>query len=80
MVRTKYPIGGLFRVSISDDLLGQLKEQKAEREGDESIIDKGIDPMRISNLIILPEVDFSLIEESISAYIPAQPVATGQRR
>ena len=80
VVRTKYPIGGLFRVSISDDLLGQLKEQKAEREGDESIIDKGIDPMRISNLIILPEVDFSLIEESISAYIPAQPVATGQRR
>jgi len=79
-VRTKYPLSSLFQVSLPGDLLNKLKEQKKEREGDESVIDKGVDPRMISNLVISPEVNFSTIEESISAYIPAQPAATGQRR
>ena len=79
-VRSEYPISGLFKLSAPANLLSKLKEQKEEREADELTIDRGIDPRMISNLIITTEVNFSLIEESISAYAQAQPVATGQRR
>ena len=44
------------------------KKLKEEIERDESTIDTGIDPRMISNLIITPKVDFSLIDESISKY------------
>lgn len=79
-VRAEYPLSKLFRMSVSAELLKQLKDQKEEIEGDESIIDRGIDPRRISNLVISPEVNFSIIEESISPYTTAQPDASGQRR
>ncbi|MGB0744022.1 MAG: ExbD/TolR family protein [Opitutales bacterium] len=66
-VRTEYPLSKLLRVSASTILFNKLKEQKEEIESDQSIIDRGIDPSRISNLINSPEVDFNLFEESISA-------------
>jgi hypothetical protein len=75
-VRSKYPLSGLFIVSVSEDLLNKLKKQKEERERDQLTVDTGIDPRMISNLIMLAEVKFSLIEDSIREYTTtaAQPV------
>ena len=72
-VRSEYPLSGLFTVSAPEDLFNKLKKQKEEGEPSQSAVDKGIDPRRISHAFITPEVNFSLIEDSIRAYTTAQP-------
>lgn len=67
-VREEYPLSGLFTLLIPRDLFNELKAQKEKREKDQSTIDKGIDPKMISNLVIIPKVDFSLIKKSIARF------------
>ncbi|MBC2602300.1 hypothetical protein [Puniceicoccus vermicola] len=63
-VRKEFPLDSLWAITVPHDFLVRLEKMKSGMERDEEIIDKGIDPRRISNAHVVPEIKMDEIQKA----------------
>lgn len=68
-IRSEYPISGLFSIMVPLDFFNKLKAQRERTNHSEEIVDSGIDPRRISDSIMLPEINFTILEETRKPHV-----------
>ncbi|MDA3873734.1 MAG: hypothetical protein PF795_07210 [Kiritimatiellae bacterium] len=56
-IRKERPLGSLHTLSVTSTFAGTLKEQSTAREKEQTQIDAGIDPRKLSSAILLPNLE-----------------------